>query len=75
MGGAPNYGLPGFFAAVGARTGNLLFKANLGFDSGSPIVPFSSSRPRVSGDGTRAYANAIILGVYDHSFLYAVNTG
>ena len=74
-GGQPNYGQPGFFDAVNATTGKLLWKANLPLDNGSPIVPFSSSRPRFSTNGKTAYAPTITLGVYDHSFLYAIKTG
>jgi hypothetical protein len=75
MGGQPNYGEPGFFAAVGTRRGSLKWKAALPLDNGSPVVPFSISPPRFSRDGRTAYAATITLGVYDHSFLYAVSTG
>jgi IPT/TIG domain/PQQ-like domain len=70
--GQPNYGQPGFFSAVGARRGRLLWKVSLPLENGLPIYPFS--RARFSPDGTKAYISAIISGVYDHSFLYAVST-
>jgi hypothetical protein len=41
--------------------------------SGKPVVPYS--RARFSADGTMAYASAIALRIYDHSFLFGVKTG
>jgi hypothetical protein len=74
MGGQPNYGQPGYFEAVRARRGKLAWKQDLGLDpgSGQPIVPFS--RSRFSSDGITAFASAIVLGVYDYSFLYGLAT-
>ena len=73
-GGQANYGEPGYFQAVSAASGKFLWNQLLGADpaSGQPVVPYS--RARFSSDGTRAYASAIVLGIYDHSFLFAVRT-
>jgi len=73
-GGQPNYGEMGYFEAINATNGALLWKHNMGLDpaSGMPIVPFA--RARFSADGKMAFANAIVLGVYDHSFLFGINT-
>jgi outer membrane protein assembly factor BamB len=73
-GGQQNYGQPGYFEAVNAATGTLVWKQNLANDraSGQPVVPYS--RTRFSIDGAQAYATAIVAGVYDHSFLFALRT-
>jgi outer membrane protein assembly factor BamB len=73
-GGQPNYGRVGYFEAVKASTGTFLWKQSVGKDpaSGKPVVPFS--RARFSSDGSLAFASAIALGIYDHSFLFAVKT-
>jgi outer membrane protein assembly factor BamB len=73
-GGQPNYGRVGYFEAVDAATGTFLWKKRVGRDpdSRSPIVPYS--RARFSADGSKAFASAIALGVYDHSFLFGIRT-
>jgi outer membrane protein assembly factor BamB len=71
-GGQPNYGMVGYFEAVNASDGTLLWKQSVGRDpaSGKPVVPFS--RARFSSDGSMAFASAIALGIYDHSFLFGI---
>ena len=73
-GGQPNYGEIGFFESINASNGTLLWKRSMGTDpaTGQPVVPFS--RARFSADGNMAFASAIVLGVYDHSFLFGVKT-
>jgi outer membrane protein assembly factor BamB len=73
-GGQPNYGMVGYFEGINAKNGRFLWRKNVGRDpaSGSPIVPYS--RARFSADGAMAFASAIALGVYDHSFLFGVRT-
>jgi hypothetical protein len=64
----------GYFEAVNAATGSLAWKQTVGKDpaTGRPVVPYS--RSRFSADGTMAFASAIASGVYDHSFLFGINT-
>jgi outer membrane protein assembly factor BamB len=73
-GGQPNYGMVGYFEAVNASTGTFLWKQSAGKDpgSGKPVVP--NSRARFSADGSMAFASAIALGIYDHSFLFGIKT-
>jgi outer membrane protein assembly factor BamB len=73
-GGQPNYGMVGYFEAVNATNGTMLWKQGVGKDpaSGKPVVPYS--RARFSADGSMAFASAIALGIYDHSFLFGLNT-
>jgi outer membrane protein assembly factor BamB len=73
-GGQPNYGQVGYFEAVNASNGTLLWKQSVGKDpkSGNPIVPYS--RSRFSADGSMAFATAIVAGTYDHSFLFGIST-
>lgn len=73
-GGQPNYGMVGYFEAVNAANGSFLWKQSAGKDprSGKPVVPMS--RARFSPDGSMAFASAIALGIYDHSFLFGVRT-
>src|SRR2546425_62696 len=73
-GGQPNYGKPGYFEAVNASNGTLLWKQGVGKDpgSGKPVVPYS--RARFSVDGTLAFASAIVSGVYGHSFVFGIKT-
>lgn len=74
VGGQPNYGMVGYFEAVNASTGTLLWKQTVGTDplTRKNVVPFS--RARFSADGSMAFASAIALGVYDHSFLFGLKT-
>jgi outer membrane protein assembly factor BamB len=73
-GGQPNYGMVGYFEAVNASKGTKVWKQRVGTDpaSGNPVVPYS--RARFSADGSMAFASAIVLGIYDHSFLFGINT-
>jgi outer membrane protein assembly factor BamB len=73
-GGQPNYGRVGYFEAVKASTGAFLWKQSVGKDpgSGKPVVPYS--RVRFTPDGSMAFGSAIALGIYDHSFLFALKT-
>jgi outer membrane protein assembly factor BamB len=73
-GGQPNYGMVGYFEAVKASNGTQLWKQTVGKDpvSRKAIVP--NSRARFSADGSMAFASAIALGIYDHSFLFGVRT-
>jgi outer membrane protein assembly factor BamB len=73
-GGQPNYGMVGYFEAVNASTGTLLWKQSVGKDprSGKAVVPYS--RARFTADGSMAFASAIALGIYDHSFLFGIRT-
>ena len=73
-GGQPNYGEIGYFEAVNASKGTMRWKQSVGTDpaTGKPVVPYS--RARFSADGSMAFASAIVLGVYDHSFLFGIKT-
>jgi len=73
-GGQPNYGMVGYFEAVNAANGSFLWKQSVGRDpaTGKPVVPMS--RARFAADGSMAFASAIALGVYDHSFLFGIRT-
>jgi outer membrane protein assembly factor BamB len=73
-GGQPNYGMVGYFEAVNASNGTKAWKQRVGTDpaSGNPVVPYS--RARFSTDGSMAFASAIVLGIYDHSFLFGIRT-
>lgn len=73
-GGQPNYGMVGYFEAINASNGTLLWKQGVGKDpgSGKPLLPYS--RARYSADGSMAFASAIALGIYDHSFLFGIKT-
>ena len=73
-GGQPNYGMVGYFEAINASNGTLLWKQGVGKDpgSGKPLLPYS--RARFSADGSMAFASAIALGIYDHSFLFGIKT-
>ena len=57
-----------------ASNGTFMWKQGVGRDpsTGKPMVPYS--RARFSADGTMAFASAIALGVYDHSFLFGIKT-
>jgi outer membrane protein assembly factor BamB len=73
-GGQPNYGQVGYFEAVNASNGTMLWKQSVGKDpaTGKPVVPYS--RARFSADGRMAFASAIVAGVNDHSFLFGIKT-
>jgi hypothetical protein len=73
LGGRPNYGYSGFFAAYSTASGNLLWKVNLADEGGGQLVP--GSAPRFSADGKTMYINAHILSSVtpDYGYVYALD--
>jgi hypothetical protein len=73
LGGRPNYGYSGFFAAYSTASGNLLWQVNLSDEGGGQLVP--GSAPRFSADGRTMYINAHILSsaTPDYGYIYALD--
>ena len=67
-------GGPGVFESFQARNGRLLWKITLPDEDGANVVPMSAIGPRFAPDGETAYMTAIVSGVYDHCYLYAIDT-
>jgi outer membrane protein assembly factor BamB len=67
-------GRPGVFESFQARNGRLLWKITLPDEDGANVVPMSAIGPRFAPDGETAYMTAIVSGVYDHCYLYAIDT-
>ena len=59
---------------MNASNGTPRWKQSVGRDpaTGKPVVPMF--RARFEQDGSMAFASAIALGVYDHSFLFGLRT-
>jgi hypothetical protein len=63
----------GLIESFNARNGKRLWIAPLPDEAGATRVPMSSTHATFSPDGQTAYMTAIVSGVYDHSWLYAVD--
>ena len=77
MGGRITFGQPGFFRAINANDGTLLWHLDIPLDLGRVDMP---STPAVFTDnGTRAYIGATVLGMAnngaEYCYLYAIDAG